>query len=104
MVSRRTPGFPAHLLEYSTNFTSQANIFLLAKTNLPPFVEFALRAIGWRDDVLAQVEVASALETGDEFVLNLGAAGVPMAEAFLVWILLKREATAGPGPKRTDRR
>ncbi|TEB37175.1 hypothetical protein FA13DRAFT_1786356 [Coprinellus micaceus] len=96
VVSSRTPGFPAHKLKYSTDFTSQTDLFLLSKTNLPAFVEFALRAIGWGEDVLSVVETALARETVDDFILDLGGAGVPMAEVFLIWQLLKLKATVGP--------
>jgi hypothetical protein len=96
VVSSRTSGFPAHKLKYSTDFTSQTDLFLLSKTNLPAFVKFALRTIGWGEDVLSVVETASAHETVDDFILDLGGAGVPMAEVFLIWQLLKLKATVGP--------
>jgi hypothetical protein len=67
-------------------------LFLPAKSSLPPFVEFTLRAIGWDEGMVRLVEVAWSSEgTRDAFILTLGEAGMPLGEGYLVWQLLSRD-------------
>ena len=103
IVTRRSPtSSGTGKITCSTDVRSRSELFLLAETNLPPFIEFALRAIGWRGGVLRAVQTAwSSREPLEEFIFTLGKAGVPMAEAYLIWQLLEREEAVGSG--RADR-
>lgn len=104
LVTRRSPtSSRRNTTIYSTEITSRTDLFLLAETSLPPFVEFALRAIGWHGGVLDVVEAAwLSGETVDQFIFKLGRAGVPMAEAYLTWKLLNCEAANDLGEPDRD--
>lgn len=66
-------------------------LFLHATTDLPPFVEFAVRVMGWDNDMLKVVDIALSTEgTRDAFIVTLAMAGIPMAEGYLVWELVQR--------------
>jgi hypothetical protein len=93
VVCSRNPDAPGVSdIVWSTDPALDDQMFLHAKSSLPPFVEFTVRAIGWDAGMVRVIQVARSSEgSRDAFILTLGEAGMPLGEAYLIWKLLERE-------------